>query len=392
MRKKYIFGKKLYISVLTSILVLLTTVATTFAWVGVFANSTFDQFDVLIRVNNLKDYGIEISTTGEPDSFSDTIKSEDIKKQILLNWGYTESKIEQIGVDNLFYGLNMEQCTTLPNISDNKINSLGDFKTINGEKTKKYYTFDVYISAVQFYDSGVSTDYKLDVFLGEGLLKGTEKRRWVVNPFSYPNNFINPLSSESLLNGIVPITGGDVITNAKVDSKGTYRVAFEKYDVIDKYQPQQYTSLSTPKSAIIYTGDSYNYPTYNSKKDVYEFGGILEDDINMAIGNYNSYESIYADSHSKTVSVSNVNADIYGGDVFAVRGVTGTNPDVIFTSTTNHLIDSTNLNEQIGVNQMMKIKVSFWVEGWDADCYNVTGGAPVTLSITFGIKNEEVFS
>ena len=48
MRKKYIFGKKLYISVLTSILVLLTTVATTFAWVGVFANSTFDTFENLI--------------------------------------------------------------------------------------------------------------------------------------------------------------------------------------------------------------------------------------------------------------------------------------------------------------------------------------------------------
>ena len=230
------------------------------------------------------------------------------------------------------------------------------------------------------------------MFLGEGLLKGTEKKRWVVNPFSYPDSFINPLNSESLPNNIIPIVGGDVITHAKVDSKSTYRVAFEKYDVVDKYQPQKYTSLSTPKSAIIYTGDSYNYPTYNSEKDVYEFGGILEDDINMAIGNYNSYESKYADSHSKTVSVSNINADIYGGDVFAVRGVTGTNPDVIFTSTTNHLIDSTNLNEQIGVNQMMKIKVSFWIEGWDADCYNVTGGAPVTLSITFGIKNEEVFS
>ena len=392
MRKKYIFGRKLYISVLTSILVLLTTVATTFAWVGVFANSTFESFNVLIKANNLKEYGIEISATGKPGSFSDTIKSEEIKKQILLNWGYTEARIDEAGVNNLFYGLNMDQCTTLPNVLDNNIISFGAFKTMNGEFTQKYYTFDIYVSAVQFYDRGVSSDFKLDAFLGDGLLKGTEKKRWVINPFTYPESFINPLNNSSLPDTIIPIDGGTVIRDAKVNSKSTYRVGFEKYEVVDKYQPSQYTSLSTPKSAIIYSGDSYNYPTYNSEKDVFEFGGILEDDINMAIGNYNSYESKYADTHSKTVSVLDSNADIYGGDIFAIRGVTGTNPDIILTSSTNHLIDSNNPNEQIGINQMMKVRVSFWIEGWDADCYNVTGGAPVTLSITFGIKNEEVFS
>ena len=61
MRKKYIFGKKLYISVLTSILVLLTTVATTFAWVGVFANSTFETFNIDLKASHLDEYGIEIS-------------------------------------------------------------------------------------------------------------------------------------------------------------------------------------------------------------------------------------------------------------------------------------------------------------------------------------------
>ena len=61
MRKKYIFGKKLYISVLTSILVLLTTVATTFAWVGVFANSTFESFNIGIKASSLEEYNVEIS-------------------------------------------------------------------------------------------------------------------------------------------------------------------------------------------------------------------------------------------------------------------------------------------------------------------------------------------
>jgi hypothetical protein len=34
--------------------VLMTTIATTFAWVGVFANSTFKQFDIEIKASSLE--------------------------------------------------------------------------------------------------------------------------------------------------------------------------------------------------------------------------------------------------------------------------------------------------------------------------------------------------
>ena len=105
MRKKYIFGKKLYISVLTSILVLLTTVATTFAWVGVFANSTFEQFDFSLKSSDLEEYGVEISLDGI--KFSEDISFDLIKPQILKNFGYKNvDYMTEQQINSLFNSLN----------------------------------------------------------------------------------------------------------------------------------------------------------------------------------------------------------------------------------------------------------------------------------------------
>ena len=391
MRKKYIFGKKLYISILTSILVLLTTVATTFAWVGVFANSTFEEFNFNIKSSSLEEYGIEISLTGEENSFSNSISSIDIKRAILLNWGFTEQQIDQIGVNTLFSSLNMDQCTTVPVVNGNKLISLGDFTDMEGKTTKKLYQFDLYVSAIQYYDKGGTSDYNLDVYLEQGLFTGTTKSKLLINPFQYPVNFINPLTSTDLPFGIDPIIGSTIIKDTKVNSKSIARVGFEKYDVVDKFHPEQYTDSSLPTSAVIYTGDDYEYPTYDSENDVYEFGTILDDNLNVAVGYYNSTEYRYAVSGVKSISLLDNSADIYGGDVYNIRGVGKVTADKVFSSKTNQLINSSIVDEQIGVNQMMKIKVSFWFEGWDSDCFNVLAGSPVTISISMSIKPGEEF-
>ena len=392
MRKKYIFGKKLYISILTTIVVLLTTVATTFAWVGVFANSTFDTFNIGIKNLSLEEYGVEISLTGEDGTFSDVIQSEDIKRVILKNWGYSDVQIETYGVEGLFYNLNLDQCTTLPIVQDNKIVSFGSFTDIEGNPTHNYYTFDIYVAAIHSIKNEIasSSDFKLDVYLAKDIMTGTQKERVIINPFIYPDGFVNPLSGTNLKDGFTPILASTTINKAKVDSKSAYRVGFEKYKVVDKGHPEQYSN-ENPLSSIIYSGDNYNYPTYNENSSTYEFGGILEDDLNMAIGYYNSYEYKYAATRLKSVSATESNADIFAGDIYTIRGVEGTNPDKIFNSSTNHLIDSTNVSEQIDIEHMMKIKISFWIEGWDADCFNILNKAPVSLKIGFQLKNEDEF-
>ena len=77
-----------------------------------------------------------------------------------------------------FNTLNMDQCTTLPVVSGNSLVSLGNFTNLIGEPTKSYFKFDLYVSAVKFYEKNSSiTDYKLDVYLNEGLITGNEKSK-----------------------------------------------------------------------------------------------------------------------------------------------------------------------------------------------------------------------
>ena len=382
MRKKYIFGKKLYISILTSILVLLTTVATTFAWVGVFANSTFETFDFEIKASELQEYGIEISATGEEGTFSDSIDSLTIKRQILTNWGYSQNLLNDDNYVELLFGqLNMHQCTNLPVLNGSSIQKLGVFKTIERITTRNYFKFDFYVSAVQFYDKNDSSSFLLDAYVGENLLSGNPKYYIPSNNVVFDESFVNPLWG--LPSNLNKIDGGTVISSVYASPASACRVAFEKYKVVNKNNPNEYTQTDEPISTIIFSTDKYNYPTYNVETEVYEFGGILPNESNFAILNYNQADYKYATNGIRNISMDN--------DIYSVRGVTGSNPDLLLSDTTNHLIDSTNENEKINFNKMMKITVSFWIEGWDADCINTLNQNPITLNLTLNTAPREDF-
>jgi len=383
MRKKYIFGKKLYISILTSILVLLTTLATTFAWVGVFANSTFEMFEFNIKASDLIEYGIEISATGEEGTFSDTIDSKDIKKQILLNWGYSNEDLYSNDIiDTLFQKLSLAQCTNLPILNGTKIKKLGTFVDLYGDETKEYFKFDIYVGVRKNYDGQIS-NYKLNTYVGDGLLIGTAKSRLLLNPYTFKDDFVNPLLSVSLPENITPVVAGTRIDKPKVNSASGSRIAFEKYKVVDRGHASEYTDSDEPLSAIIYSGDKYNYPTYNTLTNTYEFGGILPDEYNLSTAYFNSSEWKWA--------LHGLNHLELPDDLNSIRGVESETADKILSSQTNQIIDSSNPNEQIGVTQMMKITVSFWIEGWDADCFTVLNNSPIRININLSTVNEDVF-
>ena len=383
MRKKYIFGKKLYISILTSILVMLTMVATTFAWVGVFANSTFEQFDVNVKASQLDEYSIEVSTTGEEGTFKDYIDTSDLKKAILLNWGYNEYDLSRDSdVDALFDMLDMDQCTTIPVLSNGKIQKLGVFKDLYGEVTHKLYKFDIYIAPKKNYDSqSDSSLFTMDAYLQKGLLTGKVKSKKLVNPYTYSDEFINPLSSTISASSLFqPLTSGTTITEARVDSADASRIAFEKYKVVDKGHPEQYDSNSEPLSAVIYqTG--YEWPVYNETENVYCFGSILPDEANLATGYYNSTEQYYTSRHYWNLKMNQ--------EVYSTRGVESSTKDILFNSNTSLLIDSSNPEEIMGLNKMMKIAVYFWFEGWDADCFPAINASPVSININFALSQSE---
>lgn len=385
MRKKYILGKKLYISILTTIVVLLTTVATTFAWVGVFANSTFETFDIEIKASSIEEYSIEISTDGI--HFSDLIQFSEIKKQILLNWGYSEESVStNEKIDFLYSSLIHDQCTTIPVVENNKIKRFNQFTDVHGDITTKYYKFDIYVSAKKNYDTSSSNNFNLDVFLGKNLLSGRANGKKLINPVSFPSDFVNPYD-ELIENGLFVLPNGyrtvkadETITYASVNSASACRVGFEKYPVVTKYHPEEYSNDTLPNSGVIYHTD-YEYPVYNANEEIYSFGAILPNESNFATLNYNSSEWQFTNWRYWTMDLPN--------EIWEKRGVNSITKDKFLSNDTNHLINSTIDEEKIGVNQMMKMTIYFWFEGWDADCWNAINAIPVNINISLFPKNED---
>ncbi len=67
-------NKKMLISILTSVIVFVTMVATTFAWVGIFTYANTDLFQINLKVEDYKtNYFLTISDTGVRGTFSDSI-------------------------------------------------------------------------------------------------------------------------------------------------------------------------------------------------------------------------------------------------------------------------------------------------------------------------------
>ncbi len=75
-------SKKMLISILTSVIVMVTMVATTFAWVGIFTYANTETFALNLKTQDLDvNYYLTISATGKSDSFSDEADMTEIQKK-----------------------------------------------------------------------------------------------------------------------------------------------------------------------------------------------------------------------------------------------------------------------------------------------------------------------
>lgn len=339
--------KKVYISVLVFVLVLFTCVATTYAWVGILTNSTFEEFELNVNASNLKEYGIEISLDGV--NFSTEVDSTSLKKQILLNYGYNEQQLtSNETVENTFSLFNLEQCTMQPDYANNKVTN---FKTLANVDTKKIFKFDIYVSAYKVYETDNVTDYKLDAFLRGDILTGTAGTSDLFNEFKYPSDFVN----ES-------IAANQIISSAKCNSASATRLAIEKYEVVDKYHPELYSDTSNRVDLIIYQGGTQQ-PSYDESTGIYSYGGIVDDSYNLALWDYNNFNNTSLSVPEWALERGLKEREINEGN--------------------SQIIDSSLANEQVGVDKMMKLSFYFWYEGWDADCFNVINKKPVSINLNF---------
>jgi len=339
--------KKVYMSILVSVLVLLTCVATTYAWVGIISNSTFEEFALNVNVSNLKEYGIEISLDGI--NFGTEINSVDLKKQILLNYGYSEEQLSsEETIDYAFSRFSLEACTNNPDFVNHK---MSNFTTLDGGSTRKYFKFDIYVSAYKVYETGSVTDFKLDTFLRGDILSGTVSAYTLFNEFTYPSNVISDT-----------IRPNQVISSTKVNSESATRLAIEKYEVVEKYKPESYTESSRATDLIIYQGGTQN-PSYDDTTGIYSFGGVLDNDTNVALYDYNLFYQENYTVPSWAIERGEKELEINEGN--------------------SQIIDSDLESEQVGINDMMKLTFYFWFEGWDSDCFSVVNQKPVSINLNF---------
>lgn len=370
MQAKYI--KKIYISLMSIVLLMLTAVTTTFAWVGFLDTSFFEQFEIgLEAVENVEEYGIQLSLSGKEGTFSTSLPAIDIKREILKNVGFANvDQMTDKQVENASFS--MDQCTV-----ERSGNSLGNFVDIHGSRTRNYISFDLYVSTYRNADVELEEEstYYMDLFLNDNVFAGNNQTRKLFKNFTYPTNNgvieFPKIYGNHYLNGLYEMnhpsfTSGNLVKNPTVsgditvNSASACRLAIEVREAVDLYDTSAYSLVY---NTIIYQGGT-QYPTYNDRTGEYSFGGILPDDYNIALHDYNS--KIMEGYTSKTVP----EWALHRGDLeFVNDGIT------------NRLVDSS--DSKVGIDQMVKLTFHFWFEGWDADCFSVIHFNPVSLNLSF---------
>ena len=395
---------KVMLSVMISMLLLVTFGTITFAWIGISTYSRIENFDLTLDAQELKDHGLEISLTGEEGTFDATVSQTELKRQILLNYynngqtfneevTYTDNQINEFDsakVSSAFNSLVLDQSTIKYQngsfLNDDKTDF--NFETMNDKEhnyvveipTTRYFKFDLYVSLYNIYDDGNMYDNiapylddgnhdldeaRIDAYLKGTLFTGTEKRVSTIYDYTYPANYLNGYSQAVIPANIIP--GNTLIDGIKkVNSASSARLMFAKRGVVEKYKPEEYSNLAKNQISaykIFQTGSKL--PTVTN--DVYSFGGILKDEANYALQNYN----LKNPTKMKTVPLdilSREQSDFYYNDQ------TSTDDEA-------NVISAASVDEQIGIRHMMKMTIYFWIEGWDSDCFDVIDRSPVSINI-----------
>ncbi len=343
---------------------LLTMVATTFAWVGITSNSSFDEFSIGLKTDNdTGAYGIQLSLTGKTGSYHESIDSISIRKQILKNLGESPSLIDNAKdsvINSMFTRFKMDQCTpkindAYPNIFSG--NDVQTFETVVGKhETIKFIYFDVYVSLYIANATAQSSSSAVSLFLRDGLLSSDDIGHYeLYNEFTYPNS---PVTIGGV-NYSFNLLGQKIKKNIRVNPASAARVCIQRFEPVDVSD-----AVVTPIDYTIYQYDS-NLPSYNHENNLYSFGGILPKEYNVA---YQQFASIYTDTDLGEVPDWQLNR----GDIeYADSGNIGRLCD-----------ESTGFS----FGKKMKFRIYFWFEGWDSDCFDVIDRRTVNLNLSFSNK------
>lgn len=359
----------------------LAMIATTFAWVGIVSNGSFEMISISLETDNEdSDYGIQLSLSGKKGTFTDNIQSIDLERQILKNMGWSGDLSSDSSVSSIFNNIRLSQVTTIKDFDSNECYYLDPFTSIDGFETsayignkkrtdlKGYFQFDIYVSIYKIGDDTATSDKNLSIYLrndgdGNGVLYSDNTTTYIANDVLYPTTGIN--ANKYLLDSNNFSLGTIIQGNVNTNPAAASRLAVQKAAPVDLYDVN---SVSTYTGMKIYQSGS-TYPTYDSKNNIYDFGGVLPNDVNFAVMQYNS-------THSTDEKLGDVPAlalpDKRGDIQFKDDGIV------------NHIVDE---SDHVTTNRMVKLTFSFWFEGWDSDCFEAINNQMVNISLRFSTKN-----
>lgn len=244
------FIKKVWMSVILSIIVLAATVTSTYAWYAMNRTNNIDEFSFNINGGA----SLKISTDGV--HFFDNLSDLDVKKAVLNKRGIDTSGLDEKHINNLF------SIILKPVTPKNYTNLSLGFEGIDGTviNSYEYISFDFYLAT----NTLVSSDMKMSVSFTDNITFATNNSS-IDKTMIDVNNEQFPFDKESMSSSI------------KINARNAMRLGLESYDVTD------IGSTTNNFTTTIY---DFGGNTPNIKDEVYNFGGINVP-YNMALDVYN---------------------------------------------------------------------------------------------------------
>ena len=356
--------RKIYMSILASMLVLVTSVVTTYAWANLSQYTSTERFEIGLE-NEYSDYAILISLDGV--NFSETLNPTDIKREILKNMNIHSEidNLQDASIESIFADLGMHPVSTKRegnvlgsffNLDDITPNFKYDFNASENEVTNQaHFEFDLYLTFDYVGDGTVNdtiTNMCHSIYLSniEEMITSNVRSVALSHEFEFENYF----------------DGEKFEFDVKVNAASATRLALSKYEVVDRGNVSAYDGV-LPTDLTIYQGGTAT-PTVD-ENGVYSFGGLMPEKDNLAFMQYNKL-------YNNAISVDLLNEFINN------RG-----EEVAFGDATDRWVVSG--NDGLTINKMIKFKVQVWIEGFDADCFHVIGDMPISLNLTFSSSKED---
>ncbi len=387
------YKKKMIFMSLSFAIVLLTMFATTFAWVGILTYANTNKLDINLKVLDYDaDYFLVISSSGKVGTFSDTVDTIDLQRQVLKNKGKDVSMITSEDAINSLYmkeASNLQPVTTIPNSN----NSLSDFKKMSMDQVNGTYNPSTG-KVVPGFDSGEGYYLWFDLYFTVDTKEGISSMSEINAPIfltSLEDAIVGTITSHTMLMydtktendfreidydqyGELPYNNYvQVLKKAAnsrkitIDSKNAIRFGFDIYEPIEI--DKEYDETNLIKSNVIYSTGS-TYPKYYEKDDVYDLGNNLPTIYNTAAQEL---------MNTKTYFEINVPDEIINrGDLELTY-----DNNQIWKSATDLSKTSNYLGVHNGVQTKMRLRTYLWYEGWDADCILGIDRTSVELNLTF---------